>query len=78
MQDDEFISIQEFMNTRESLRTTFKDPTSSMITTLRTSTQLLINDHYINFDLLCKHYSSTIFEWIGKKGELERKLANSA
>ena len=58
MQDDESISIAEFESTRESIRTTFGGKSgNTKITTTRSATLQLMENHHVNFDLLSKSYS---------------------
>ena len=75
MQDDESISIAEFESTRESIRTTFGGKSgNTKITTTRSATLQLMENHHVNFDLLSQSYSSNILSWAGKKGTLSRRL----
>ena len=71
---DELISKAELEETAQSIRTTVRSPADPSVTTTRMTTLKLIEDHFVNFDLLMKHYASDILSWADLKNNQIRKL----
>lgn len=74
MDPDDVMTENEFLKSTESLRSTFSRPVDPIITTTRERTIRLMEDHFINFDMLMDYYSGDLMKFAEKKKGAIRKI----